>query len=195
MAATWVTSDLHLGHELVSGIRKFRDPQEHDDAIAVKWRRMIQPEDEVWVLGDISAGGESSQLSALAKLMVLPGRKYLVAGNHDGVHPLHGRKAVKWMPFYQDVFQYVCSQAVLKIEGHKLLLSHFPYSMDHTSDIRYTQWRFKDEGNWLLHGHTHSEEVRSGPKEIHIGLDAWKLRPVNLGEIGKIIKMQESQVI
>lgn len=193
MSATWLTSDLHLGHKLVSDIRGFRDPQEHDDTIAVRWKRMIQPDDDVWVLGDISAGGAASQLSALAKLMVLPGRKHLVAGNHDSVHPMHGRKPTKWMSFYLDVFEYVCSQATMNIEGEKLLLSHFPYTGDHTVEERHSQWRFKDTGRWLVHGHTHSQEIRTGPKQIQVGLDAWKMKPVNLGEIGKIIKLQESQ--
>ncbi len=34
MAKTYFTADLHLGHRLVSGLRGFADPAEHDAAVA-----------------------------------------------------------------------------------------------------------------------------------------------------------------
>lgn len=184
---TWLTSDLHLGHTLVSTMRGFRDPQEHDDHIVARWRKAIKPEDDVWILGDISAGGSGGQLRALATLLPLPGRKILVAGNHDGVHPMHGRAALRWAPFYNDVFEHVCSEAQLRVEGCKLRLSHFPRVADHTQEIRYPNWRPPIFPEWLLHGHTHSQEVWTSANEIHVGWDAWR-RPVNLGEIGALIR-------
>lgn len=189
MTSTWLTADLHFGHQKVSEVRGFKDTREHDDFIVSRWQRMVRPDDEVWVLGDISAGGSQSQLNALATLLPLPGHKYLVAGNHDSVHPMHGRKVFKWMPFYYDVFEYVCSEAQLTVEGEKLRLSHFPSAGDHTEISRYPEWRPNVGDAWLLHGHTHS--MFPGPMarlEINVGLDAWKFKPVNLGEIGKVIR-------
>ena len=187
MSATWLTADLHLGHKLVAEMRGFRDPQEHDDFIVAKWRKVIQPDDDVWVLGDISGGGSAAQLGALATLLPLPGRKILVAGNHDGVHPMHGRAMLRWAPFYADIFEHVCSAAQLRVEGHRIRLSHFPRVADHTQEIRYANWRPPIYPEWLVHGHTHSLEVRTSLNEIHVGWDAWR-RPVNLGEIGAIIR-------
>lgn len=190
MAATWLTADLHFGHQLVARDRGFDTTREHDDFIAAKWRRMVRPEDEVWVLGDISAGGSEAQLNALATLLPLPGHKRLVAGNHDSVHPMHGRKVFKWMQFYYDIFEYVCSQAKLSVEGESLFLSHFPSHKDHTAVPRYMEWRLPClSKGWIAHGHTHStERVDPIMKEICVGLDAWDFKPVNLGEIGKWIK-------
>lgn len=184
---TWLTSDLHFGHKLVADMRGFRDPQEHDDSIVARWRKMIKPEDDVWILGDLSGGGAGPQLSALATLLPLPGTKILVAGNHDGIHPMHGRSALRWAPYYHDIFTHVCSEATLRLNGHKLRLSHFPRVADHTQEIRYPEWRPPIRDSYLLHGHTHSLEVQTSQWEIHVGWDAWK-RPVNLGEIGVMIR-------
>lgn len=49
------------------------------------------------------------------------------------------------------------------------------------------QYRLRDEGRWLLHGHTHQPERIRG-REIHVGLDAWDLAPVNEGTIAKLIE-------
>ena len=66
-------------------------------------------------------------------------------------------------------------------------MSHFPYDGDHVEGgDRATQWRLHDEGVILLHGHTHSADrvslSRAGTTQIHVGLDAWGLRPVALGQ-------------
>lgn len=192
MSSVWLTSDLHFGHPKVAAVRGFRDFQEHDDSIVAKWRRMVQRDDEIWVLGDISSGGEESQLRALATLLTLPGHKRLVAGNHDSVHPMHGRKVLRWMPFYLDVFEHVCSEARLNVEGEKLRLSHFPSMADHTEKPRYMDWRPPHGEHWIIHGHTHSNIAITADLEINVGLDAWGLKPVNLGEIGKMIRQYRS---
>lgn len=188
MSSVWLTSDLHFGHTKVAELRGFRDFQEHDDYIVAKWRRMVDEGDEIWVLGDISSGGSESQLRALATLRSLPGHKRLVAGNHDSVHPMHGRKPLAWMQFYRDVFEYICSEASLSVEGEKLRLSHFPTMADHTESPRYMEWRPPHGDHWILHGHTHEKQMLTAEREIHVGLDAWAFKPVNLGQIGKMIR-------
>ncbi len=78
-----------------------------------------------------------------------------------------------------------------------VLLSHFPYVGDRGQE-RYAQWRLKDEGLPLLHGHTHSaEEISYTPRinngggwpttQMHVGLDAWNLTPVSLEQIGELL--------
>jgi calcineurin-like phosphoesterase family protein len=42
------------------------------------------------------------------------------------------------------------------------------------------------EGSGGRQGHTHQPERIRG-REIHVGLDAWDLAPVNEGAIGKLI--------
>ncbi|WP_051265718.1 metallophosphoesterase family protein [Nakamurella lactea] len=49
------------------------------------------------------------------------------------------------------------------------------------------EYRLRDEGNWLLHGHTHSSEKVTSSREIHVGLDAWDLGPVEVGAVAKLM--------
>lgn len=189
----WFTADLHIGHRLVAGLRGFDDDAAgHDAALARRWDAQVADTDVVWLLGDISGGGRGSQHRALAWLAARPGIKHLIAGNHDSVHPMH-EDAHKALPAYLEVFASVQQSARRKLAGHQLLLSHFPYPDDGTdswqerSARRFDQWRLPDCGAWLLHGHIHRTARRSGPRSIHVGLDAWGLAPVSIDEVVQIL--------
>jgi calcineurin-like phosphoesterase family protein len=171
----WFTSDLHFGHRLVAGLRGFEgDTEAHDAALVANWRRVVGSEDQVWVLGDLTMSNPAPAFGIIADL---PGTKHFIAGNHDPVHPMH-RDSHKWQRRYLEVFESVQPFARRKIAGASVLLSHFPYSKDR-HEARYMQYRLRDEGEWLLHGHTHGPEKREG-REIHVGVDAWDLTPVSL---------------
>lgn len=178
----WFTSDLHLGHRLVAHLRGYGPSREeadivaHDVQIMDNWRRVVKADDLVWLLGDVAV---SSPVYALDMLSRLPGRKRLILGNHDEPHPMHSR-AAKAYQRYAKVFEYISPFARIKVQGHPVLLSHFPYSSDTEglTEARFTQYRLRDEGMWLLHGHTHGKEKVHG-HEIHVGLDAWNLMPVS----------------
>ncbi len=186
------TSDLHLGHRKAAEHRGYDDVSEHDRAIVENWNAVVRPDDEVWVLGDLAM---SSPTYALALIGTLPGRKRLILGNHDKPHPMH-RDAHKHLRAYLEVFDSVAQSARRRVEGTEVLLSHFPYHRDR-GPVRHTQWRLRDEGRWLLHGHTHgSEQVTIHhysdhlvpTREIHVGVDAWDLTPVPLTTIARLIQ-------
>ena len=44
----------------------------------------------------------------------------------------------------------------------------------------------EDDGNFLIHGHTHSKRRVNG-RQIHVGVDAWGYEPVPVGKIAEII--------
>ena len=163
--SVWFTSDLHFGHRLVAEKRGFPSIEEHDAAIAKAWP--ARADDQVWILGDLAV---SSPRGALGILACLPGRKHLISGNHDGCHPMH-RDAHKRVAQYLEVFESVQPFARRRVSGQEVLLSHFPYEADR-GPARYTQYRLRDEGRWLLHGHTHGTERLHG-HELHVGWDAW----------------------
>lgn len=146
----WFTADLHFGHKLVSRLRGFEeDTDAHDEHLVKRWNAVVQPQDQVWVLGDIAM----SRLDhALDLISYLPGHKHLIAGNHDGCHPMHA-KAHKQQSRYLEVFDSVQTMARRKINGQMVLLSHFPYTHDR-HEARYMQYRLPNYGEWLLHGHT-----------------------------------------
>ena len=86
--------------------------------------------------------------------------------------------------------------AKARIDGRTVLLSHLPYqdAGDHTAEERYPQFRLPDLGGWLVHGHTHSSLKADGLRSVHVGLDAWGLRPVSEGEIAALIRDAEERL-
>ena len=181
------TSDLHVGHRFVAGLRGFEDDLDgHSQAIVTGWESAVGKDDQVWVLGDLTCSNGAIP-GALELIKSLPGEKHFVAGNHDPVHSLH-RQAHKWQRKYLEAFESVQTFAKRKVEGQQVLLSHFPYTFDHTNDARYTQYRLPDEGLLLLHGHTHSSEKVSSPRELHVGVDAWNFVPVSLDIVAAFVR-------
>jgi calcineurin-like phosphoesterase family protein len=127
-------------------------------------------------------------MKALEWLAGRPGTKHLVSGNHDGVHPMHHDSHKKFGP-YLEVFASVQQSARRKLAGYEVLLSHFPFlGSEDAFDTynRFEQWRLPQMGSWLLHGHTHSR-VRSHGRSIHVGVDAWDLKPVSVNAIAAIV--------
>lgn len=181
----WYTSDLHFAHQRVAEIREFDSAVAHDRVIRQRWENRVDPRDIVWVLGDISSGSSSGWEYALETLGQLPGRKRLVNGNHDPCSSIH-RDAWRYQQDALEVFESVQDFARTRITlhggRHDLLMSHYPYlgaGADHTAKPRYSQYRLRDEGRWLLHGHTHMKGQRLHGRQIHVGLDAWGLAPVS----------------
>lgn len=169
------TSDLHLGHNLVSELRGFDNTDAHDLTIATNWTNTIRNDDIVWVLGDLTM---TQTTHALDLIRELPGRKRLIVGNHDPVHPMHSR-SVRHFSEWADVFEFIAPFARIKLCGRETLLSHFPYESDRTGlASRYMQYRLRNEGLPLLHGHTHSDQRWTSEIESHVGLDAWDMTPV-----------------
>jgi calcineurin-like phosphoesterase family protein len=178
----WYTADLHFGHAKVAQLREFADVDVHDNLIACNWGAKVRTNDIVYVLGDIAV---SNPTRALEILHNLPGRKHLIVGNHDACHPMH-REAHKWQAKYFTAFESVQPYARRRIGGMNVLMSHFPYAADR-GETRYPQYRLPDLGEFLLHGHTHSDRVRTSDHEIHVGLDTWGLEPVREDVIADLI--------
>lgn len=186
MSRIWFTSDLHIGHLRIATLRNFSGTNVHDATLAHNWDTTVAPEDSVWVLGDISAGGGEAQTRALEWLSNRPGTKHLVPGNHDGIHPMN-RDSHRHFGIYTAVFSSVQVAGYRKVvvgnETRRVVLSHFPYHSNHEFEQRFNQWRLRDEGRPLLHGHTHSAQKLTvspnGTPQVHIGVDAWNLSPVS----------------
>ena len=80
--STWFTSDLHFGHVNIiqySG-RPFTDVDQMNTSLIDRWNALVQPGDDVWVLGDVAMGHIADTLPLVGRLA---GYKRLLAGNHD----------------------------------------------------------------------------------------------------------------
>ena len=176
------TSDTHFQHALVSAHRGFASPAEHDEELIARWNETVGPDDTVWHLGDVTMGDRPAGLKLAARLN---GTKHLIAGNHDHCWP-GDRRSFRYQRAYLEAFESVQAFAQVKVGGYWRLLSHFPYDGDHVGEERATQFRLRDEGAMLLHGHIHDKTRRNG-RQIHVGLDAWDLRPVPEDDIAALM--------
>jgi len=169
MSLRYYTSDLHIGHDFVAGTRGFKDADEMDSFMVDSWNAVVRDRDHVWVLGDVTAGGFNDR--HIEVLDALNGTKHLVSGNHDKCHPMH-RNAHVQAKKYMRCFDTVQSVAEHRIDGRRVLLSHFPYTGDHYEADRYEQWRLRDEGGFLLCGHVHSAwQIAPGGRVWNVGQD------------------------
>jgi calcineurin-like phosphoesterase family protein len=186
----YFASDTHFLHRFVASLRGFASPAEHDELIISRWNKRVRPADFAWLLGDVGLGRETGILELAARLN---GRKQLVTGNHDAPWSGH-RKGRASQRRWLEVFETVQPFARTTVAGQDVLLSHFPYAGDHTPSDRGVQYRLRNEGAWLLHGHTHESARISGRRQIHVGLDAWDLTPVSEAEIAALMNQAEQQV-
>lgn len=191
MSSVWFSSDFHLLHHFLAVIREIKDDDEHSELIIENWNKLVKSDDQAWIQGDLSLKKPAEYAHLFRRLN---GKKHIIWGNHDYGSGMH-RDSYK---FYQDYLDMgVLSMhdfARRKIDGQNVLLSHYPYSGDHTEGERFTQYRLADEGLPLLHGHVHSKDqvTRSfkGTLQIHVGLDAWDMKPVSMNQVIQILKEQ-----
>jgi calcineurin-like phosphoesterase family protein len=182
---TWFTSDLHFFHEniLKYGRNVHWDTvAEMNSALINNWNSLVQTEDTVYLLGDVVMGPRQENLPIVSRLN---GTIHLIAGNHDHCHSSH-RRQEKWFPFYREFFASIEEEIDLTVGGHTVHLCHFPYQGDRHEQERYQDWRPRDEGRWLLHGHTHGLwKVKD--RMIDVGVDSWNYHPVSDSQILEIL--------
>lgn len=166
MSNIFYTSDLHFNHEFVARDRRCATAEEHDEALIERFNRVLTKRSQLWILGDVFMGSISVGLPQVDRLL---GTKHLVLGNHDAAHPMHKKSHTQLKRFYAS-FESVHLHEQHLIAGHPVLLSHFPYTGDHTGVDRSPQWRLRDEGKWLLHGHVHKQWGING-RQLNVGVD------------------------
>jgi calcineurin-like phosphoesterase family protein len=188
----WYTSDPHWGHRLVAGHRGFEDVDAHDSWLYGVYREAFRPGDVVWWLGDLTMRLPAGEASFLCLDTQPDAHHRLIYGNHDAGHPMH-RGAHRQRDGYA---RFGLAEAFAKRKLPRVgeaALSHFPYDGEGDRDQpdRYSQWRLRDLGLPLIHGHTHATErvtrSKAGTLQIHVGIDAWR-RPVAEHEIVEIIE-------
>ncbi len=156
----WFTADLHLGHAKVIlpsySDRPFRDVNMMDAELVKRWRALVAQGDEVYVLGDFAFANAARSKSLLAEL---PGRKYLLRGNHDdGARASHGWG---WVKDYHE----------LKVDGERVVLMHYPI----------LSWRGRNHGSYHLHGHSHG--LMSTNRRLDVGVDSNSFAPISWPEV------------
>jgi calcineurin-like phosphoesterase family protein len=181
----WFTSDLHFGHKQILSYsdRPFKDLEEMHSELIKRWNECIMPEDIVYVLGDMALC-PFRDFEPIAKQ--LNGIKYLIRGNHDAYS--EGQ--------YRKLGFTVFHELKLKLAGHMVRLSHYPYALPwyerlfaFKSELRFMDKRPpRIKGEWLFHGHSHVKYKKANKDQrIHVGVDANNFYPISLRELESLM--------
>jgi calcineurin-like phosphoesterase family protein len=154
------TSDTHFGDPRILRIdrRPFASLAAHDEALVGLWNETVGLDDELWHLGDFALDGKGRVDALLSRLN---GRKHLIVGNNDGAETTG---AAGWAS--------VQHYAELRIDGHHLILCHYPFRT----------WNQIGRKSIDLHGHSHGR-LKPLTRQYDVGVDARDFRPVTLDEI------------
>ena len=174
----YVTSDLHFCHNksFIYEPRGFKNVYDMNEEIIKNWNKIITPEDDIYILGDIMLNDDTAGLACLHQLN---GKLHIAWGNHDS----ENRK-----PKIVDSWNVVETDYifVIKYQKYTVYLSHYPtvtsnYDVDKPLKARIIN----------LCGHTHDEDPFCDWNKgliYHCELDAHNNQPILLDNIIKEIK-------
>jgi len=188
----WYTADTHLGHTNILKYcnRPWDNVTRMNEAIIDNINEICNEDDELWILGDIALG----QLrDSLDYIQFIKPEVHAIIGNHDRCFIRANATEAKIAKAERSRQPYLNAGIVsLQTEtrhllgDHEVVLSHFPYSEDHTETDRFTHARPKNEGKWLLCGHVHNL-WKQREKQINVGVDVRNFYPIHEDEITHII--------
>ena len=167
--SVFLTSDCHFNHdkEFIWKARGFNNVQEMNEAIVSHWNLIVQPEDDVYLLGDVMLGDASS----IEFLKRLNGKIHIVYGNHD----TSNRKKM-----YNKCTNVVeCADALsFKYRKYHFYLSHYPTitTNGEIQGLRQVTINF--------YGHTHQTTnfYDDIPWIYHVGMDSHNCCPINIDD-------------
>ena len=190
MAATWLISDTHFGHEKTctvfkradgSPLRPFTCAEEMDEFMVKAWNERVRPNDKVYHLGDVVINRKFLHI-----LGRLNGDKVLIRGNHDIF------KLDDYTPYFRDIRGCDVKNG--------MILSHVPIHFESLA-------RF----GCNIHGHLHANRVmkirsvntKTGefvysdeidPRYFNVSVEQIDFAPILLEEVNKRITEQGGHV-
>ena len=170
----YFTSDLHFGHKyLCEGLRGM-SAEESDALIINNWNSVINKNDKVFILGDISLDSPENIKGNLCKLK---GIKEVVLGNHD-------------TPRIVNILVNMGIKVSSSLNYHGFLLTHIPC---HPNELQFYKTN--------IHGHIHNQgiiniqgqsfdykEVNPKGKYYNVNVEFNNYTPVKLELIENYIK-------
>lgn len=169
----YLSSDLHFGHDVgfLYMPRGFSNIQEHDEAIIERFNSIVQPEDDLYLLGDQMLGDNEYGLDCLLRLN---GKLHILWGNHD----TNARKELYYTLF--NVVETLGYAEMLKYKKWRFYLSHYPTITDNLDDVSKPWQQVK-----CLYGHTHQQTnfYNDNPLMYHVGVDSHNCYPVSIEQI------------
>lgn len=166
-------SDLHFGHQNILGFdnRPFYSVEENDNAIINNWNSVVDFNDDVYILGDISWYNSTDTISILQQLN---GNKHLIIGNHD-------KKLLK-NPKLRNEFVEICDYKEITFDdGTGLILCHYPII---AFKNHYYNW-------WHFYGHTHNTWENKLVDEAVAKSVSISGRPCNMINVGCMMEWMQ----
>ncbi|MEL6733598.1 MAG: phosphoesterase [Bacteroidota bacterium] len=177
MKQIFFTSDHHFGHKNIIKFcdRPFESVEEMDRVLIERWNEKIQPEDDVYYLGDFALSKDAEYVADI--LDQLNGTKYLIVGNHESA-ALNCRKKFKWTKEYHEL---KVKDPDRKNGVQRIMLFHYAMRV----------WRGDHRGNWQLYGHSHGT-LPDKPNKLafDVGVDAHDFYPLSYQEVKAIMKQK-----
>ncbi len=168
MSKKFYTADFHLFHDRIMLYcnRPFETIWDMHDAIVDGINERVAPNDELFILGDVSFYGGEKVQKILNRIM---GRKTLIIGNHDA------KNMPKWEGWVK-----TAHYLEIKDSGQNVVLCHYPLE----------SWNKMSYGSIHLHGHRHGVRPRGREKDecpwglrVDVGVDPFNFKPVCLDDL------------
>lgn len=173
----YFTSDTHYAHANIIKYcnRPFKTVGEMNAVLIERWNNVVNPDDEVWHLGDFCMG-KSKPRDWLPRLN---GKVHLIRGNHD--------KHVK-----DQGFASVQNYKELKVKGYRtIVLMHYPMR----------SWNKSHKGAWHLFGHVHGALTTKHGRltlddalSMDAGVDCHEFTPISIDGVANIMQNQARRV-
>jgi calcineurin-like phosphoesterase family protein len=179
-------SDLHLGHRNIINFKDeangnpdhhirvkadgtpFESVEEMTEYQVAKWNAVVQPEDRVYILGDIAFPREGWDI-----FYRLNGEKYGILGNHDRHQEMYSEHLAK-------------VHGALDMSG--AVLTHVPV---HPAQLEF-RWKVN------IHGHLHQNLVKNkwgkpDYRYINVSVEQCDFTPISEDEIMSMLKARGIQ--
>ena len=162
------TADTHFGHILALTARKrpFDSLTEMDERLVAEWNERVQPEDEVYHLGDVGHDHHPALAEILGRLN---GEIHLILGNNDP-RPLMeatGR------------FASIDEMREIAVGGQRIFLCHYPLR----------EWPNAWRGAWHLYGHVHGKfDAQPLGLSLDVEVDSHGFGPIGMDVVAAAIR-------
>lgn len=173
----WFSSDLHLGHTqpFLYEPRGFLSINDHDTTIISNINEAVQPEDTLYLLGDLMLNDNENGMKLLSQIKCEDIQ--IILGNHD---------SAKREELYSSLSNVTVLGYAEKLIYKKwsFILSHYPMLTASYDDDKYPSCRV-----YNLCGHSHTKQLFDPiTNSYHCELDAHNNFPVSIDQIREDIK-------
>jgi len=166
---TFFIADLHLGHKNILSYdnRPFKTIEEHDNTIINNWNKTVTPDDDIYILGDISWHNIDDTIKIFQSLH---GKKHLIIGNHD--------KSQLKNKSIRDLFVEIKDYKEIILPDNKIIvLSHYPIPC-------FNKHYY---GSYHLYRHVHNSFEENMMQHIRFEMEELYTTPCNMYNVGAMI--------